>query len=147
MGCTASAIVEARADAVWRVLSDVARWPEWSPTMTWVQPLGEWSELTPGTRTRIKQPGLPVNLWVVRTIEPGRSFTWTTGNPLFTVHGHHAVDLVDAGRTLVTLRIAESGPLAALVDRFFRRTNRRNLEAELRGLRLICERDSDAEHA
>ena len=54
----------ATPDAVWSVMTDVARWHEWLPTVTCVQPL-EGQALTLGGRYLIVQPKLRPATWVV----------------------------------------------------------------------------------
>ena len=66
--------INAPAERVWSVMSDIDRWHEWTPSITSVKRLGDGA-FAVGTRVRIRQPGLPPAVWKLTAIEPGQSFT------------------------------------------------------------------------
>ena len=73
--------IDAPAQSLWEVLFDVARWPEWTPTIDSVELLDD-GPLQVGSRARIRQPRLPRATWQVTEVVEGRSFTWeATGSP------------------------------------------------------------------
>ena len=76
---------------VWAVMSDIGRWPEWTPTVTRVDLLDP-GPLAVGQRARIRQPRLPVAVWRITALEPGRSFTWVTRSPGVEVTARHSVE-------------------------------------------------------
>jgi hypothetical protein len=79
--CRVEADVQARPEAVWRVVSDVTRTGEWSHECLDVQWLDGATQAGPGARFR----GANKSLWlrwhrtsVVTDVSPGRSISWRT---------------------------------------------------------------------
>lgn len=134
---TDSELIAAPIEAVWAVLSDVTRWPDWTPTMTEVRLL-DGDTLRPGVRVRIVQPRLPVVVWTVEAVDPPRSFSWVTGMP--GARGRATHELADGGegRTRVTLGVEQTG-LAALFGALTRSLTRRYVRLEAESLRARCE--------
>src|SRR5688572_1943831 len=67
--------VDAPQEVVFAVLSEIERWPEWTPTVTRVERLGDaGAPLALGGRLRIVQPKVPPADWTVTALEPGRGF-------------------------------------------------------------------------
>lgn len=83
---------------------------------------------------RIAQPRLPVALWEVTAVDPGRSWTWVTRGPGVTTTGTHEVRALDGRRTEVVSRVMQSGPLGRIVGRLMARLARRYLVLEAAGL-------------
>ena len=120
-------------DRVWTALADVRSLPRWTPSIRSVEPLAG-PELEVGARFRVKQPGLPLLVWTVTEVEPGRSFTWATSSPgVRTVGAHRLAPGADGG-TDVVLSINQTGPAAALVALLTGRRTRRYLRLEADGL-------------
>jgi polyketide cyclase/dehydrase/lipid transport protein len=67
--------VSACPDYVWAVLTDVARWPEWAPTLREVVPY-DGGPLIVGGGVRVCARNLPVREWRVAEVRPHRGFTW-----------------------------------------------------------------------
>jgi uncharacterized protein YndB with AHSA1/START domain len=73
--------VDASADLVFAVLTDVERWPEWTPTVTRVERLdGSSLPLAISSRMRVVQPKVPPAEWTVTALEAGR------GSPVADAH-------------------------------------------------------------
>ena len=128
--------VEAPPDAVFSVLSDVERWPTWTPTVRSVTRTGS-GPLAVGHGARVRQPRLAPATWTVTDVEPGCAFTWSSHAPGLRSVGEHRAEPEGTG-TRVTLRIRQDGPLAPLVGRFYGALTLRYLEQELVGLRAHC---------
>jgi uncharacterized protein YndB with AHSA1/START domain len=124
--------IAAPPDRVWAVLSDIERWPEWTPTVRRIQRLDQ-GPLTVGNRVRIRQPKLPTAVWQVTELLEGRNFTWVTRSPGVCVTGRHGVEPTARG-TRATLSLEFSGLLGPVVGRLTRGLNQRYLALEANGL-------------
>ncbi len=133
-GCTISAPVE----RVWDVFSDVERWPEWTASVTDLTVVSG-PVLAIGSRVRIKQPGLPVLVWEVTAVEPGRSWTWTSRSVGVRTRARHQLERIDSATTHVEQIIEHTGALGVLVGRLMRRRTRRYLAMEAAGLKARSE--------
>ena len=129
--------IDAAPDEVWRVLTDVERWPEWTPSMTRVERLDPGA-FQVGSTARIKQPKFPPLVWRVTELEPGQSFSWTaSGGGVTTVGGHRITPRSDGVE--VTLSIRQAGPLAWLVGLLTSRQTERYVQMEANGLKEQAE--------
>ena len=129
--------ISAAPDRVWAVMSDIERWPEWTPTVTRVERLGR-GPLAVGQRARILQPRLPRAVWRITALEPGRSFTWVTRSPGVVVTARHSVEPAGDG-TRAHLALHFGGILGPLVARITRGLNTKYLGLEAAGLRQRSE--------
>lgn len=126
--------IQAPPDRVWAVMRDIERWPEWTPTVTSIRPLGT-GPLAVGSRALIRQPKLPPARWQVTDLDEGkRSFTWVNRGPGIRVTARHWVEAHGAG-SRATLSLQLSGLLGPLVARLTRGLNERYLALEAKGLR------------
>jgi hypothetical protein len=124
-------------ETVWSVLIDVARWPEWTASMTSVEPLAP-GPLVVGSRVRIKQPKLPAAVWEVTDLQAQRSFSWAVRRPGYTAVADHELAGAD-GRTTVTLRFRPRGLLAPILGTLAGGIIRRYVQMEADGLKRRCE--------
>ena len=133
--------VDASADLVFAVLTDIERWPEWTPTVTRVERLdGSSSPLAMGNRIRIVQPKVPPAEWTVTALEAGRGFRIMSRSPGATVVANHwAEPLGDGQRSRVTLSVTFSGWLGRIIARLMRGLNQRYLAQEAAGLKRRSE--------
>jgi hypothetical protein len=134
--------VGASVDAIWSVLVDVERWPQWTPTMTEVR-LIDGHRVREGTRVRVRQPGLPPLTWTVDVLVAGRSFSWRTGLPGGRTRATHELVPIDDGTTRVVLGLRQTG-VAAVLGWAGRRRIRRYVIIEARSLRRRCEQGAAA---
>ena len=130
--------IDAPVDIVWSVYSDVARWPEWTASVTSVD-LDPPGPLALGSRARIKQPRLPRVEWTVTALEPGREWVWQNKAPGATSVAAHSVTAAGDGRTHVELWIDQRGVIGRAVGLLVRRMTRRYLRMEAEGLKRRSE--------
>ena len=134
---TISVEIAAPPSAVWRVMSDVERWPEWTSSVTSVR-------ITPpapvgiGTRATIKQPKFPPAFWRVTEVEPNRHFTWVSSAPGMQVVARHSIEPIPSG-SRITLALRFNGFLGGMWGRMTSGINRRYLELEANGLKRRVE--------
>jgi uncharacterized membrane protein len=126
--------IAAPAAAVWAVYADVESWPEWTTSITRIEPL-DGPQLAVGKRFAIKQPRLPRLVWTVSELDPGAAWTWQQGAPGGLTLAVHEVVALDPERTLVRQRIDQRGPIGALVGVLMRGLTRRYLALEGEGLK------------
>ena len=124
--------IGAPAGPVWEVLFDVARWPEWTPTIDSVERLDD-RPFQVGSRARVRQPKLPPALWEVTEVVDGRSFTWEARGPGMRTIARHEV-VPDATGSEVTLSIEQTGPMGAVAALVWRRLTQRYIELEAESL-------------
>jgi uncharacterized membrane protein len=135
---TESAIeIDASANRVWEVFSDVQRWPEWTASVTSLTAL-DGPGLAVGKRFAIKQPRLPRLVWEVTEVVAGSSWTWQQRSPGGRTVAVHEVHPHGSG-TLVRQRLDQRGPVGALVGRLLRGTTKRYLDLEAQGLKARSE--------
>lgn len=73
---------------------------------------------------RIEQPRLPVLVWQVTDLEPGRSWTWTATSAGAKTDARHQVMPDGDAAAVVTQRIAQRGPLGIVIGVLMRRLMR-----------------------
>lgn len=132
-----SSDIRAPADAVWALLFDVERWPEWTASMRRVTKL-EPGPLVEGSRVRVHQPRIPPRVWTVGEAQPGRSFAWTSHSAGISSFADHRI--TEAGGTCtVELVLRQTGRLAWLSTLGYGRLTRRYLRLETEGLKRRVE--------
>lgn len=130
--------IEASPDDVWRVMRDVERWPDWTPSMSSVRLVDE-GPLAIGSRARVKQPKLPAAEWVVTELQEGRGFTWISRSPGVRATAEHLIEPTSTG-SRVTLSVQLGGVLGPLVARATRRMTERYIALEAKGLKHRSEK-------
>jgi hypothetical protein len=131
--------VDAPVERVFDVYSDVERWPEWTDSVTSVERLDE-GPFQVGSRARVKQPRLPVAVWEVTEMVPGRSFTWVARGPgIVTTGTHEVVPAPASGKARATARLEQAGLLGPVLGTVTKGLTNRYLEMEMRGLKARCE--------
>ena len=128
--------INAAPEHVLGVLCDVARWPEWTASVTSVRRL-EDGPFRVGSRAHVRQPKLLPAVWQVTELDQ-QNFTWVTRSPGVKIKAGHLVEAKGAG-SKVTLSLQFSGFLGKLVARLYRNLTERYLATEAEGLRRRCE--------
>ncbi len=138
--------VDASPDIVFAVMTDIERWPEWTPTVTRVERLdGASGPLSMGSRLKIVQPKVPPADWTVIALEPGHGFRIMSRSPGATVEANHWAKPLDGGRrSRVTLSVTFSGWLGKIIGRLMRGLNERYIAQEAAGLKRRSEENARA---
>ncbi len=95
-----SVAIDAPAQLVWKIFSDVEHWPDWTESVTSLNG-HDGSDLAVGKRFSIKQPGMAKLVWKVTEIDVGPSWTWVQRSPGVNVSARHWVIPQPGGGTLV----------------------------------------------
>lgn len=132
-----SVTIQAPAERVWQVYSDVERWPEWTPTIESVERLDE-GRIHVGAKTRIRQPKLPVAIWEVTELVEGEYFAWVSRGPGIKTTGGHRVASTPDG-TVATATIVQEGPLGWLFGKLYAGLTKRYLATEAENLKQVSE--------
>jgi hypothetical protein len=110
----ASALIEARPEAVWAILTDAPAYPEWDSGVERVegeiapdQTIKVFSKISPGRAFPVK----------VRELVPGQRMVWAGGMPLGLFKGERTFTLSPEGgdATRFSMREEFSGPLLPLI--------------------------------
>lgn len=131
--------VEAPADIVWQVLSDVERMPSWTSSMTSVALVRPAARIAVGSRVEVLQPGLPQATWEVDGLVEGRGFSWSSTTPGVRTGAAHQVAPVSDATCEVTLVVAQSGMLAGLTNLVQGSRARELVDTELADLKAESE--------
>lgn len=109
-----SVLVDAPADAVWAVLVDGARYPEWDSGVTAVD-----GAIVDGGKITVHAEVSPGRAFPVRVaLDPPGPMSWTGGMPLGLFRGHRTFTVAPEGTgTRFTMREEYSGPLLPLIWR------------------------------
>ncbi len=129
--------IQATPDRVWEVMSDIERWPEWTPSVSSVKKLSD-GPLAHGTRARVHAKGTPESTWTVSESLHSRSFTWGTKVRGAATTAGHIIEPAPSG-SRVTLSIQIGGIAAALLKPVLGRGIRENLRLEAEGLKRRSE--------
>jgi hypothetical protein len=106
------ALLEAEADTVWKVWTDVARWPEWDVSKEVAQLDGPFEA---GARGWAKQRGNLGGPFTITEVDCGRRWVSACPVPLGTVTFEHLLNPVDAGHVRVVKRADVQGGTAPLM--------------------------------
>jgi len=134
--------IDAPTRPVWEVLFDVARWPEWTPTIDSVERLDDGT-FGVGSRAKVRQPRLPQALWEVTEVVDGTSFTWEARGPGMKTIARHEV-VPDGAGSAVRLSIEQTGPMGAVAAFVWRRLTQRYIELEAESLDARVTRTTSA---
>lgn len=123
---------------VWATIVDVLRWPEWTPTVTAVRPLGAPGPLAVGDRFFVEQPKLRPAEWTVTAVEAGRSFVWAAQAGGVRTEAVHEVTPTEGG-CRVRLTVTFGGPMGWLASWLAGSLTRAYVQQEAEGLKRRVE--------
>ena len=132
-----SLTINASQQAVWNVLSDVARWHEWTPTVTKVEVLNT-PELKLGNRYKVFQPKLQPAEWTVTELTTS-NFTWESKAPGMHMRAEHVVKPINATQSEVTLTFAFNGWLGNLIGKLYGKMTEEYVQTEAQSLKKRVE--------
>jgi len=113
-----SIIINASQEVIWKVLSDVTYWNEWTPTITKVEVLDQ-PELKLGNRYKIVQPKLQPAVWTVVVLTPPSSFTWESSKPGILMVAEHNIKSTRANQCELKLTFAFEGLFGEIIGRMY----------------------------
>lgn len=134
-----SITIDASPESVWQILSTVATWPRWLPTINSIEAL-DGDALKIGHRFRVRQPKLQPATWVVSKVEPNRRFEWQANSPGVQMVADHVLESLAPGKTSVLLRFEFRGVVGSLLGLLFSSTTRRYIRQEAASLKATAER-------
>ena len=106
------AMFQAGPEAVWKLWTDVARWPEWDVSKEIARLDGPFE---PGARGWAKQRGNLGGSFTITAVEPGRRWVTECPLPVGKVIFEHLLEPVAEGRVRVVKRAEVQGGLGSLL--------------------------------
>ena len=133
-----SITINAGQEAIWKVLSAVSRWHEWTPTVTKVEVLDQ-PELKLGNRYKVVQPKLQPAEWTVTLLTPPSNFTWESKTPGMHMVAEHILKSIAANQTELTLTFTFNGWLGKLIGRIYGKMSADYIQTEAQSLKKRVE--------
>lgn len=130
--------IHADQETIWKVLSDVAHWHEWTATVTKVEVLGA-AQVKLNNRYKVFQPKLQPAVWTVTDITPPSRFTWESRMPGMHMIAEHTVNAVSANQMEVALSFAFHGFLGEIIGSLYRKTVKAYIATEAQSLKKRVE--------
>jgi hypothetical protein len=134
---TSSVSIDAPADLVWDVFTDVEHWPEWTASVIQLTGL-DGPQIAIGRRFEISQPRMPRLRWTVTELASATSWTWVQRSPGGWTSARHEVTATADG-TVVRQELEQRGILGSLAGVLTRRMTQRYLAMEAHGLKARSE--------
>lgn len=108
--------INAKAEVVWKILTDISSWPEWNKTIDDIQ-----GSIMPGGKVTVHtkaNPGKSFPLKVSKII-PNQAMVWTGGMPFGLFTGKRIFTITAAGDNSVEFAMTEqfTGLMAPLITR------------------------------
>lgn len=130
--------INASQEAVWKVLSDVSRWHEWTPTVQKVEVL-DAPELKLNNRYKVFQPKLQPAEWTVTVLTPPSNFTWESKAPGMHMVAEHILKSINTNQTELTLTFVFHGWLGNLIGRMYGKMTAEYVQTEAQSLKKRVE--------
>ncbi len=133
-----SLTINASQEVIWKVLSDAARWNEWTPTVISVEVL-DTPELKLGNRYKVIQPKLQPAVWTVSVLTPPSNFTWESKTPGMYMVAEHILKSINPAKTELTLTFAFHGWLGKLISKLYGKITEAYIQTEAQSLKKRVE--------
>ncbi len=133
-----SITINASQETIWKVLSDVSRWSDWTPTVTKVEVLDS-PELKLGNRYKVIQPKLQPAEWTVTVLNSPSNFTWESKAPGMHMVAEHILASKGASQTELTLTFAFNGWLGKLIGAIYGKMTADYIQTEAQSLKKRVE--------
>jgi len=130
--------IDAQQERVWEVLSDLEAWPRRIETVDVVELLTP-APMSKGSRVRLKQPKLPEGTWDITVWDAPAYFEWRQKSGGITSVAGHRVEMLEEGRSRLTLSLDMRGPLILVVGLFYRGLTKRYMTMEAQGMKRASE--------
>ncbi len=132
-----SITINASQEVVWKVLSDVTHWQEWTPTVTKVEALNT-PELKLNNRYKVIQPKLQPAEWTVTELSTS-NFTWESKSTGMHMAAEHILTSKSASQTELTLTFAFNGWLGKLIGTIYGKMSADYIQTEAQSLKKRVE--------
>jgi len=130
--------IDAQQERVWEVLSDLEAWPRRIDTVDVVEVLTP-APMSKGSRVRLKQPKLPEGTWDITVWDAPSFFEWRQKSGGITSVAGHRVEMLEGGRSRLTLSLDMRGPLIPVIGLFYRGLTTRYMTIEAQGMKRAAE--------
>lgn len=130
--------IDAQHERVWEVLSDLEAWPRRIETVDVVELLTP-APMSQGSRVRLKQPKLPEGTWDITVWDAPSYFEWCQKSGGITSVAGHRVEMLEEGRSRLTLSLDMRGPLIPVIGLFYRGLTNRYMTIEAQGMKRAAE--------
>ena len=125
------ATFDAEPATVWKLWTDVSRWPEWDSSKEIARIDGPFAS---GTSGWAKQRGNLGGPFTITAIEPGRRWVSECPLPLGKIVFEHVIEPAEAGRVRVTKSVEVLGGFGPLFRLMFAARMRRDITESLEAL-------------
>jgi uncharacterized membrane protein len=130
--------INAPAERVWEVLSDLEAWPQRIETVDEVELLTP-QPIATGSRVRLKQPKLPEGTWDITVWDAPTYFEWTQKTSGITSTAGHRIEALGDGRSRLRLTLEMRGLLIPIVGLFYKDLTNRYMALEADGMKRAAE--------
>jgi uncharacterized membrane protein len=130
--------IDAQQERVWEVLSDIEAWPRRIETVDVVELLTP-APMSKGSRVRLKQPKLPEGIWDITVWDAPSYFEWRQKSGGITSVAGHRVEMLEEGRSRLTLSLDMRGPLIPVIGLFYKGLTNRYMTIEAQGMKRAAE--------
>jgi carbon monoxide dehydrogenase subunit G len=130
--------IDAQQQRVWDVLSDLEAWPKRIESVDVVELLTP-APVAIGSRVRLKQPTLPEGTWDITVWDAPSYFEFRQKSGGITSVAGHRVEVLEEGRSRLTLSLDMRGLLIPVVALFYRGLTNRYMTIEAQGMKRAAE--------